>query len=260
MNASLFVENVEKIAAENPSYRTGGSGKNGTCDCIGLVMGALGKKFPMHSTNYFVRYEVDGLRPIDGEGGLVPGTLVFKSRNASSSRYDLHERYRQGGRYYTGDLNDYYHVGVVTSDNPFTITHCTDTGLLSGIARDYNANAWHFAAEISGMNFEEKQEVDAMSKYATVVADSGFTVNVRKRPDKNAPVLFAVPIDEIVEVTESAGEWATIKYNGQRGYMMAEFLEISQSETVETDEDFITFTLPKSVAIALYQALEGVNA
>lgn len=260
MNANTFVLNVEKIAAKNPSYRTGGSGKDSTCDCIGLVMGALGKKFPMHSTNYFVRYEVDGLRPVDDPSDLHPGTLVFKSRNASSNRYDLHERYKQGGRYYTGDLNDYYHVGVVTSDNPFTVTHCTDTGLLSGIARDHSPDAWHFAAEISGMTFEEKQEVDVMTKYATVVADSGFTVNVRKRPDKNSPVLFAVPIEETVEVSENAGEWATVTYNGNRGYMMAEFLEFEPIEAVETGEEFVTLTLPKSVANALYEAIKGVGA
>ena len=36
---SLFLEKLREIAAENPKYRSGGSGKDGTCECIGLLLG-----------------------------------------------------------------------------------------------------------------------------------------------------------------------------------------------------------------------------
>lgn len=58
MTNTEFVKRVLEISATNPTYRTGGDGRDGTCDCIGLVMGALGGKFDMHSTNYFARYKL----------------------------------------------------------------------------------------------------------------------------------------------------------------------------------------------------------
>jgi hypothetical protein len=32
---------VEEIVAKAPTYRLGGDGSDGTCDCVGLLMGAM---------------------------------------------------------------------------------------------------------------------------------------------------------------------------------------------------------------------------
>lgn len=58
MTTAKFLERVKAIADANPTYRTGGDGSDGTCDCIGLIMGAIGKKYDMHSTNYFARFQM----------------------------------------------------------------------------------------------------------------------------------------------------------------------------------------------------------
>ena len=36
-----FLRGVAKIKSEAPTYREGGDGSDGTCDCIGLIIGAI---------------------------------------------------------------------------------------------------------------------------------------------------------------------------------------------------------------------------
>ncbi len=118
---------MEAIAGENPSYGKGGSGKDSTCDCIGLVIGAVrrcgGKWTGIHGSNWAARNAVSGLGPFRSAGELSPGDLVFKARAPGEKGYDLPDRYRAGS-----DRNDYYHVGVVLSASPLRIRHMTDPG------------------------------------------------------------------------------------------------------------------------------------
>ncbi|MBR4057842.1 MAG: hypothetical protein IKK00_06875, partial [Oscillospiraceae bacterium] len=82
-----FVERVEQIAARKLTYRTGGVGADGTCDCIGLVMGAMyelgHKKYDLHSTNYFARYQTMELREVKKESELFVGQLLFSAREST---------------------------------------------------------------------------------------------------------------------------------------------------------------------------------
>ena len=41
ISAGKYIEGVNSIYAEQPSYRIGGDGSDGTCDCIGMGRGAL---------------------------------------------------------------------------------------------------------------------------------------------------------------------------------------------------------------------------
>ncbi len=77
VSLSDFMEKVEEIATETPRYRKGGSGKDGTCDCIGLIIGAIrraGGSWPgLHGSNYAARSETENLREIRTAGDLQPG-------------------------------------------------------------------------------------------------------------------------------------------------------------------------------------------
>jgi len=220
-----FLAKVQEIVNENPTYRSGGSGDDGTCDCIGLIMGAMyrcgHKRFAIHGSNYFVRcqtYDISSADPIE------PGMLVYKVRQTGEAGYALPDRYKQGGGYYNGDLGDYYHVGVVTGVCPTVITHCTSSGNVNGIkidTKESDIRRWAVCGYIADVEYDGGDEMD---RTATVIAPSGSTVNMRKRPDKSAEIIAKVPIGSTVTVMEAAQEWATIVYNGQRGYMMQEFL------------------------------------
>lgn len=256
-----FVEGVRRIAASNPTYRTGGDGSDGTCDCIGLIMGALGGEYPMHSTNYFVRYEL-AIEPqtITDAEELQLGDLVIKARNENNPRYDLHERYKPGGRYFINDLLDYYHVGVVTSTNPLVITHCTSGNGVNGIVEDTTLVGWTHVGIVDDLEYED-QWVDTPSPthdIAIVYSEDGNPVRMRKAPTTASETIVKVPKGAQVEVTESADGWATILWNGQRGYMMTEFLRVvgmTPTEPEPAPDDAYTITLSASAAAELLAAL-----
>ena len=125
-----FLEAAKEIAAEKPAYRKGGSGFDGTCDCIGLIIGAIrrcGGKWPgIHGSNWAARNAVTCLNRLVSARDLSPGDLVFKSRAPRESGYRLPARYASGP-----DRNDYYHVGLVMSVSPLRILHMTTPSILT---------------------------------------------------------------------------------------------------------------------------------
>lgn len=132
-----FLNAVDEIDREQPRYRLGGTAQDGTCDCIGLVAGALeragGRWTGICGTNWTARYKMKERFPAKKEK-LERGMLVFKSRKSTEK---LPARYKKGGSAYNGDTTDYYHVGVVREINPLLIVHCTTptvkhAGSLSG--------------------------------------------------------------------------------------------------------------------------------
>ena len=233
MSVSLttFLKNIKKIRASNPKYQTGGTGQDGTCDCIGLIMGAMymagHKRYDMHSTNYFSRYQMQTLDNINN--GYEIGSIVYKRREDNGT---LNDRYKPGGRYFTGDLYDYYHAGVVTSVNPLIITHCTSTANTSGIIEDTKIGNWTIAGRLKDIdytNFVEEEEKEEETMTAIVTSADGNPVKLRADPSTKNAYIAKIPIGTEVEVIESAQGWAHIKVNGKIGYMMEEFLVYEDS-------------------------------
>ena len=241
IGVSGFVARVKRIADRNPAYRIGGVGKDGTCDCIGLVMGAMyelgHREYAMHSTNYFARYQMQILEGIMRDD-LRLGVLLFKVRENSDK---LHERYQAGGRYYTGDLKDYYHVGVVTGINPLEITECTEYGGVSGIRVSSSLKGWRYAGLLKDVLYdgddedvETQTEVESVSEErvesgevgrAIVTTQSG-ALNVRAWA-RTGEILGRVPKGKEVEVLEDSGDgWPVIRYGELEGYASAEYLQI----------------------------------
>ena len=222
----MFLDSVNQNAARVHSYQSGHDGSDGTCDCIGLPIGAVrlaGEEWPWtHGSNYSARYRVRGLRLVHSASELSLGELVFKSREPGESGYDLPDTYRGHP-----DQRDYYHVGVVTGVSPLEITHCTKSGDKSGIFRDSNLGQWKWAGQLNLVDYDhERAEDDVYPAYeAVVTAPTGKTVRMRKAPTTNAKELAAVPIGAKVGILgEYDANWCRIEYNGQRGYMMAKFL------------------------------------
>lgn len=225
MTCEAFVQRVMSIAGQEPVYRTGGDGSDGTCDCIGLIMGALGGAYPLHSTNYFARFQTRDLRPLTAREPLRAGWILFKARGDEGT---LHERYRDSGRYDTGDRLDYYHAGVVVQTEPLLIVHCTQRGGAGGIARDTAPDDWHYA----GLPAAVREEADgARGTEAVVRAGSGSSVNLRAAPSLTAPRLARVPLDTVVRILGTEDGWAQIRTpDGLTGYMMRRYLSSALPE------------------------------
>lgn len=156
-----FLSEAEKISSLRPSYRSGGSGTDGTCDCIGLVIGTVrraGGVWPgLHGSNYAARSETEGLARIDGARSLRIGELVYKAREPGEAGYALPDKYRKGGKIYTGDLRDYYHVGIVESVSPLRIRHMSTPGILTDTSLGkWKYHGWCGRVEESRKAGEEK--------------------------------------------------------------------------------------------------------
>lgn len=212
-------------------YMLGGDGKDGLCDCIGLSIGAWrlsGAAWPWtHGSNYAARYLTEGLRT---DAPLRVGDWVYKYREPGDQGYALPTRYRG-----QGDQRDYYHVGIVISTRPLAIWHCTSgrgcqiwdgekwiPSSNGGIKFDSTRGAWRASG-----HFKLIQEDMPMQTgdSARVTAPNGKTVNLRKRPQKNAPILAAVPVGDAAIITQAEdGGWYGVKWQEHEGYMMAEYL------------------------------------
>lgn len=266
MKATDFIENVNRIANELPTYRTGGTGADGTCDCIGLIMGAMyalgHKKYDLHSTNYFARYEMDGMYPLTDWQELKIGDLVYKYRPDNG---ELNERYKPGGTHDTGDPMDYYHVGAVTSINPLEITHCTQTKNINGIARDTSIKGWDLYGQMADLEYEDQPENEqpATVALAIVYSDNGDPVRMRKTPTTTGSynTITKVPKGAQVDVLETDGVWSTVRWDGQRGYMMSRYLRVigmTAAEPEKPEEQKVNIRLSANAAAELYEALGSV--
>ena len=229
-----FLEKVQVIKNLNPKRREPGDGSDGYCDCIGLVIGAvrrMGLKWTgIHGSNWAARKEFVKLERINSVSDLELGDVVLKACAEGTSGWALPSRYRKGGKYYNGDLNDYYHAGVVTKVNPLNITHMS-----SKMTVDTKLGKWSHHGKLSilakaaGGSITPTPvtpDTPSTGSHAVVVAESGGTVNMRRTPSLRGALITRVPLGTTVEIVAPGEKWATIKYANKTGYMMAKFLDI----------------------------------
>ena len=114
-------------------------------DCSGAFVYAfrlLGNRSIAHGSNAIARKYVVEMLPVSM---AKPGMAAFKARVSGDEGYDLPERYRQNGVSYTGDLNDYYHIGLVDSDARYVLNA---KGTNYGFSRDplNGKHGWDYVA------------------------------------------------------------------------------------------------------------------
>jgi len=237
-----FEEGVKKNIARVTHYENGGDGSgDGGCDCIGLIIGAVriaGGTWPWtHGSNYTARYRVRDFRSVRNPNVLSPYELVFKAKEPGEVGYDLPSKYKD-----SGDLNDYYHVGVVTSVHPLEIKHCT--GVAGGIKIDNTLGQWEYAGWLDQVQRDGGDE--PMDKQYKVI---GGTLYLRRGPTQQSGVLKRMPNGAIVTAhDEEKDGWIYVDYEGTLGYCMAKFLEPCN----EYDDD--------SIAAAIETAFGNVYA
>ena len=259
MNVAAFVAGVQEIAASAPAYRLGGDGSDGTCDCIGLVIGAIrragGSWEGIHGSNYAARYEMRELLPVVDAGELCLGDVVYKARTPGQAGYALPERYLSDP-----DMRDYYHVGVVTEVEPLEITHCTTPG----IVRDARLGKWTYRGRLEQVDDDGAEVVENMAQTAKVTATSGSTVKMRSKPSTSDGLYWEVSVGAVVQVAEVSGGWAKVRYGDRTGYMMAEFLDMGGQEmteaggTAEAAPGGELITVQRAALQAVYDALGSI--
>ena len=256
-----FLNRVIENEARVTHYESGGDGsKNGGCDCIGLIIGALrlaGVGWnDTHGSNWAARNALQEAGPstIRSVSDLEAGMVVFKGRRPEDQNYKLAEHYQN-----SGDLTDYYHVGVVMSTNPLQIDHCTkiESKNISGMVSDTALGQWKYYGHMKSVEFglvmyhngqlREKELPWRVGKgdpepqpkpaqpsaepaqsvlfTAIINADTGGTVNMRNGPGRKYDILHQIPIGTRVPVYDVGMDgWYQIGYLGKTGYMLGQYL------------------------------------
>lgn len=224
MTTYEFVYAVSCIADSKPTYRLGGKGADGTCDCIGLIIGACERCgiawTGTHGSNWAARNATTGLVRITSDDDLCMGDIVYKAYSPGDTKYSLPSKYDSDP-----DRRDYYHVGVVTSVKPLEITHCTTGGGVDGIKHDSSRGKWSYRGRLSLIDDGDAEAPSAALApgSAVVTAQRGKTVNMRDRADKRSSIVSRVPLGTEVDVLEVSDGWARIRVPVE-GYMMTDYL------------------------------------
>ena len=176
-----FLQCVRENAARVHEYESGGDGSGGKCDCIGLIIGAVklaGGTWPgIHGSNWAARNAMSSFGHIADAREMFLGEIVYKAREPGEDKYALPDRYKD-----SGDLRDYYHVGVVTSVSPLEITHCTSVP--GGIQRDSKIGNWRWGGELKYVDYDEGGGQMEPIYQATVHADNDYPVKMRSKPSE----------------------------------------------------------------------------
>lgn len=186
-------------------------------DCSGAFVYAyrqFGQRI-YHGSNRIIRVYCRDVQPVNGTEGLRPGMAIFRSRRDTSR---MKAEYRPGGRYYNPALpEDFYHMGLIASVSPLQIINAT-----SPKARvDTSLRRWTHAGYLKAVDYESG---DAPT--AVVTAESGSSVNLRKAPNRQSPILARVPLGQTVTLLACDDEaWHKIRWQNKTGYMMKEFLK-----------------------------------
>lgn len=219
---------------------------------IGLIIGAYriaGLKWTgTHGSNYTARNMINDLTKLT-TSNLFLGEIVFKAKTPYESGYALPDKYKSGT-----DLNDYYHVGIVTSTNPIQITHCT--GVPGGIARDTKIGKWKYGGKLKGIDYDAEcsaskdEEVVVIMQNATVI---GGDLNIRANKSTTSKRLGGIPNGSRVEVITNDGTWSAIDYKGVGGFVLSKYLQFDESDG--TDIIKVSKPLLKNVYDAIGEML-----
>ena len=181
---------------------------------------AGGKWTGTHGSNYAARSETKDFGRIGSAGEMYAGEIVYKAREPGDDYYDLPDKYRKGGKSYTGDLRDYYHVGVVTRVNPLEITHCTSPG---PIAHDTKQGKWLYGGRLKDIDYGGKGDVKTM---VTVRGgNENAPINMRAGKSTGTTLITTIPQGSEVELLEAGTDWSRITYGGYTGYVMTKFIQ-----------------------------------
>lgn len=232
---SDILGDFQRMLAEHWKY-TEGAAQKGNVDCSGAFVYAFRQHglYIYHGSNRIARTEIVELVPISA---AKPGMAVFKCRNPDDSRYTLPSGYKQGGKYYNGDLRDFYHIGLMGKDGKVLNAQSSATGFVASPVK-----SWMCAGYLKKVEYKEDTPMENDNTevicVGRVTAQSGSTVNLRAEPSKSAKVLEKVKIGTTVNIIGTTDGWLHVETETNQGYMMEEFVDvgISKSETPTVSE------------------------
>jgi len=213
-------------------YVSPGTNDSRGIDCSGLFVKAYRDQGASiyHGSNTIYRKYCSEKGKLTNVSQLKPGMAVFKWNPNTP------EKFNDG-------LGDFQHIGLVTSVNPLRIVHASSAA--GCVTTDEKLGKWAYWGWLKDVaktdslppTTTEPTEGDEepMAEFATVIADSGSTVNMRTKAKSTAALVERVPLGARVEILGTCGSWTKVKFGSRSGYMMSQFL--TAEEPLEPDED-----------------------
>ena len=257
-----YVSKCEEVLDAKPAYEKGKSSLT-ECDCIGMSKYAFRENnvpFSTTGTNFSARQQVDNFRKLKSVSDLNVGDVVFKAREQGEAGWELdkYPKYMPGGKYYNGDLRDYYHIGTVKSVYPLQIIHMTSPTAKT----DTTISKWGFVG-----NWKKEYISDASPDiptpdpepaedpvYMVVFAENGKPVNMRTKPSLKAALIDKVPVGSVVEkLKEDESGWAYIKWKNKTGWMIDVFLvdEYADDDPIDDEPETLTVWADNGLPVRL---------
>ena len=225
-------------------------------DCSGLFVKAYRDQGASiyHGSNTIYRKYCSEKGKLTNVSQLKPGMAVFKWNPNTPEKFD-------------DGLGDFQHIGLVTGVNPLRIVHASSAA--GCVTTDTKLGKWAYWGWLKDVAKTDTQPIpddpyeptegdeEPMTEFATVIAESGSTVNLRSKARSNAALVERVPIGARVEVLGTCGSWTKVKFGSRNGYMMTKFLTAEEDQ--EPDEDL---TLEERVTrlehrVAMLEAYNG---
>lgn len=209
-------------------YQSPGSNDQNGIDCSGAFVRAYRAQGASiyHGSNRIIRVHCRDVIQVTSAGQLRPGMAVFKRRDDGAEPAE----YKPGGKNYVPTLvGNYYHIGLVASVNPLRIIHAT-----TPVAKvDTALGTWAWAGYLKDVNYGEEAGTvpTPRTDYATTMAASGSTVNLRKSPDGD--YMLKIPLGTRIPVYAENGGWYQTNYNGFLGWIDGQYLRLEQGTPVE---------------------------
>ena len=235
-------------------YVSPGTNDSRGIDCSGLFVKAYRDQGASiyHGSNTIYRKYCAEKGKMTSVSQLKPGMAVFKWNPNTP------EKFNDG-------LGDFQHIGLVTSVNPLRIVHASSAA--GCVTTDEKLGKWAYWGWLKDVAKTDslpptpaeptEGDEEPMAEFATVIADSGSTVNMRSKARSTAALVERVPLGARVEVLGTCGSWTKIKFGSRTGYMMTKFLIAEDDQ--EPDEDL---TLEERVTrlekrVAMLEAYDG---
>ena len=207
-------------------------------DCSGAFVYVY-KKYGLsiyHGSNRIARKYVVELLPISE---AKPGMAAFKFHKPGEKGYQLPENYKPGGSQYNGDLNDYYHIGLVDEDPRYILNSATT---VNGFVRSKITNGWNACGYLKAVDYADDGKDDdepvVENDIMIVTSENGAPVNMRESASVNSRIVARVPVgSEVIVMKVDKNGWTGVKYGRHDGYMMTKFLKPKEDDVTPIDPD-----------------------
>lgn len=203
-------------------------------DCSGAFVAAYRKHglSIYNGSNRIARVYVKALLPISA---AKPGMAAFKIHKPGEKGYTLPDEYRQGKARYNGDLNDYYHIGLVARDARYVLN---SQSVQNGFVMSKITQNWHFVAELTDVVYDEGgMPMEALYHALVTVPAGTSTVNLRSAASTSSKLITTVKAGtDVAVLAEVNDKWVQIDTGTKQGYVQRQYLQKIGENTTLTEQ------------------------